>query len=987
MTLRRKTLLFIGGTMVALLAAVHSYRVSTVTDAFAQLERHAVEKDVARILSAIDGELGNLSSTAEDWATWDATYDFASSGHQDYVLNNLGEETLKGLDLDFMVFLDEGGSLLHAQNANMDHWLTRDAPDQLLAAFLGSGERAAYTSTSSGDESPSGLTVVGDVGLLVASHPILRSDRSGPPRGFVLAGSYLDASRIARLSTLTHVPFRIVRADAAELPESLDALTSASTPDPQARVQPLDSETVAGYAFLRDIGGRSALAVVAERPRDIFATGLRITNYLSAYVIVLGLVATGLIMWVLSRQVLTPVAELSRRVSQIGSSYDSTQRVWISRRDEVGKLATAINEMLGALEVGERDLRAAHHDLEARVEQRTAELARTVYALETENEDRRSAEEALRESEQRYRALVQSMADAVFTLDRRGRFTFVNPRAETLTRYSAEELLSRSYEDILTADSAAVIRRRLIGAGTPRNENIEVELINGRGELVPVELSLSALKGPQGGFAGIQGIARDITERKRFEAELLHVATHDYLTGLFNRRRFEQELEREIAESQRHDRRGAIIWLDLDHFKEINDSLGHRAGDEVLIAVSETLRARVRGDNILARLGGDEFAILMPAADSRDAQAATRRLLDEMREQTYMVGSHLVRVSASVGIVLYPAHGSTVEELLSRADIAMYHAKERGRNRFSVYVATDEWHMEVKVRRSWAERIEQALREKAFVLHAQPIVNLETGRITRYELLSRMVGDDGELIPPGAFLPAAERLGLVNEIDELMLAEALKLISAAASVGKTLKLDINLSARALSDTEFLRTIEREVERSRIDPALLGIEITETAIIGDLARAQEFVRTLKHLGCRFSLDDFGSGFSSFYHLKHLPIDILKIDGSFIRELADSDADQHLVRAMVELSKGLGMRTTAEYVEDEAALDLLRLYGVDFAQGYHLGKPGPVSDVLKDRLGPANGALGTKIEDPPRHQPDGGDRPCQGDPSRMGERRQG
>jgi EAL domain-containing protein (putative c-di-GMP-specific phosphodiesterase class I) len=293
-----------------------------------------------------------------------------------------------------------------------------------------------------------------------------------------------------------------------------------------------------------------------------------------------------------------------------------------------------------------------------------------------------------------------------------------------------------------------------------------------------------------------------------------------------------------------------------------------------------------------------------------------------------------------VGAVAYPYHGDTAEELLSRADVAMYAAKGSGGACVRFPDADDRLRAGMRSRAEWNERITRSLRDNAFVVFAQPIVRVSTGRIERYELLIRMM-EDGQIIPPGEFLPAAEKLGLIKDIDRWMVKQAVTLLSDGVFDG--IQVEVNLSGKAFSDPEMIPAMSSALREAHVDPGRLGLEITETAAIADMIHAQTFISALKDFGCRFSLDDFGSGFSSFYYLKHLPIDCLKIDGGFIRDLPHSLQDQHLVRGMADLCKGLGIEAAAEFVEDEETLAMLSDLGIDLVQGFHLGRPMPVSEL--------------------------------------------
>jgi diguanylate cyclase (GGDEF)-like protein len=434
------------------------------------------------------------------------------------------------------------------------------------------------------------------------------------------------------------------------------------------------------------------------------------------------------------------------------------------------------------------------------------------------------------------------------------------------------------------------------------------------------------------------------SERRRMEARLAHMSTHDPLTGLHNRARLEDELELQLAHAQRSGRGGAVLWLDLDRFKEINDSLGHVAGDDVLRTVAGRLQAQVRGDTLVSRLGGDEFAFLMPDVDADTALLIASRLLDAVRGEPYAVSGHSLRLCASAGVVLFPEHGCEAEDILSMADLAMYQAKEQGRDRVCLYDPAGEQHAQLRDGLSWAERIEDALRTDRFELWAQQLTSLTERPQARYELLIRMRDAEDTVIAPGAFLPTAERHGSIRQIDRWVVERAIELLQMEAAEGRDTWVDINMSGRSFDDPELLPLIERRLAETGVDPGKLGIEITETAAILDLRKARDFVDRLNALGCRFALDDFGSGFSSLTYLRELPIDCLKIDGSYIQNLCSNPTDQHMVKAMVELARGLGVTTVAEFVEDGETLGLLRSYGVDFGQGFYIHRPEPLAAVF-------------------------------------------
>lgn len=420
---------------------------------------------------------------------------------------------------------------------------------------------------------------------------------------------------------------------------------------------------------------------------------------------------------------------------------------------------------------------------------------------------------------------------------------------------------------------------------------------------------------------------------ERAAAALARLAEYDTLTQLLNRRGFGQRM---AAELEREGGQGAVAFLDLDQFKFINDRLGHQVGDMVLQKVAVMLAKQARDSDVVSRLGGDEFAMLMPGVDAREARERTNQLLQSLREARIAVQGEVLTISASIGVTLYPTQGTSAQELLVNADMAMYAAKESGRNAAHLFGHSDNENSPGDL--YWDREIRAALDENRFVLYFQPIMDLRTGEITRHEALLRMVGRDGSIISPCRFLPSAERSPLIHRIDRWVVGEAIRVLSRHRT-HPSWKLEVNLSGRAFEDPELLSFISALLRESRLRPCALTLEITETAAISDIALARAFISSLRELGCQFAIDDFGAGFSSLVYLKHLPVDYLKIDGEFIRELPARERDQHLVRAIAAMAGVLGVKTIAEWVSDAETVALLKQSGIDFAQGYWVGQPSP------------------------------------------------
>ena len=468
-------------------------------------------------------------------------------------------------------------------------------------------------------------------------------------------------------------------------------------------------------------------------------------------------------------------------------------------------------------------------------------------------------------------------------------------------------------------------------------ESGERKHVRADGRVVWLQVGVAPLHGRQ-----VVLQIQDITERKHYEHQLQYLADHDPLTGLYNRRRFAEELDWILAYSRRYRTPAALVAIDIDNFKFVNDTFGHATGDELLVAIAEALRARTRDSDIAGRLGGDEFGVILPQSGREEADVVAHAMLEEVRDHVrVMVGEGEVRATASIGVrLIEPDTSETAEEILSDADIALYDAKEGGRDRMSVAGLGSSVTDRLRARISWSDRIREALKHDGFELFEQPILHIASDRAERSELLLRMRDRDGGMIAPGLFLDTAERFGQIQAIDRWVIGRAVQLLAERQAAGLGLGIEVNLSGGSISDPSVIDFIVSEVRNAPIDPTGLTIEVTETAAITNIERARMLAQSLADLGCRFALDDFGSGFGSFYYLKHLPFDVVKIDGEFIKELDASHPDRLTVQAIVQIARGLSKPTIAEFVESEAILRVLAELGVDYAQGYHIGRPRPV-----------------------------------------------
>jgi len=565
----------------------------------------------------------------------------------------------------------------------------------------------------------------------------------------------------------------------------------------------------------------------------------------------------------------------------------------------------------------------------------------------TDVSERVALERALFEEKELAQVTLASIGDGVLTSNREGRVSFLNPVAERLTGWSNAEALGRPVGEILslvredTGEPVANPVDLCRAEGRVVDMSSHTLLVNRAGEQLAIEDSAAPIRDRDGNLAGVVLVFHDVTDKRVMTREMAWQLAHDGLTGLFNRREFERRLGELLgqAETDPADTRHAMLYLDLDQFKIVNDTCGHLAGDELLKRLSQLMQGHVRGDDTLARLGGDEFGLLLRACPLDKAREIAEKLRALVRDFRFVWESREFEIGASIGLAPIHGAGQTLVDVMTAADMACYAAKEKGRNRIHVHLPDDEDLNRRREELHAASGIRAALAANRFELHGQEIRPLHGDGRAHYEVLLRLQDERGELLSPAVFIPAAERFGLMGEVDRWVVRESFRWLGELPH----LDLSINLSGLSLQDDGFAAFVLREVRAQGVEPARVCFEITETAAISNLGRALAFMREMKEKGFRFALDDFGAGMSSFSYLKNLPVDYLKIDGAFVRDIVSDPIDRAFVEAIHRIGQVMGKQTIAEFVENDAILRELRYIGVNFAQGYGIARPLPLEDL--------------------------------------------
>jgi diguanylate cyclase (GGDEF)-like protein/PAS domain S-box-containing protein len=533
-------------------------------------------------------------------------------------------------------------------------------------------------------------------------------------------------------------------------------------------------------------------------------------------------------------------------------------------------------------------------------------------------------------------ALFTSIPDLIWMKDYEGKYLSCNPAYEAFIGAKECEVIGKTDYEFYSSESADVCKQSDIDAMRAGTVCISEESVNYQDNTIGImEIRKAPIYNPSGAMIGVLGIGRDISERKSFEKQIEFMAHHDALTGLPNRILAQDRMEQAITYAKRHSTQAALLFIDLDGFKTINDTLGHSIGDSMLQNVALRFQQSIRQSDTLSRQGGDEFLLILPEIHHKDDVSAIAEKLIQTLEQPFLIHNQFLSVSASIGIALYADHGDTFETLLKNSDTAMYKAKESGKNTYCFF--TPEMNNHILGQFQIQNDLKNALKNNEFVLHYQPQIDLATNTISGVEALIRWNHPQQGMIPPMKFIPIAEESGLIVPIGEWVIEEACRQAARWHSMGITVCVAVNISATQFKRGNLVTVVKNALKTSRLNPKFFELELTESTMMYNLESTLQTVQALKVLDLQLSIDDFGTGYSSLAYLKRFAVDKLKIDQSFVRDIVQDQEDAIIVSTIIQMAQNLNLKTIAEGVENEYVLERIKSYGCDEVQGYHYAKP--------------------------------------------------
>jgi diguanylate cyclase (GGDEF)-like protein/PAS domain S-box-containing protein len=894
--LRAKMLIVVAVGILLLFTLIFLSARTVLFEGYEKLEKDKTLIQVSSAMSLLKEQAEQLHGVVGEYAHWDDTYQYMLQPEARYIESNYTEDTFYNLKIKAIILVNTEGQALYKRGFDFvtkQSWIIPKQIEQ-AAAKGGSLIDPSKAHTLGFFWTPEGIYIVSALDILPTNGNNIRV-------GTLVMVRHFDQALLERIEHVVSAKVTI-----EPLLKSQNSAMKQLLANNQMVVRSLNDRQVAGFAVMENIGDSSKLVVKTIDDREIFKQGESAFSFLSWSTSAIALMLA-LISWLFDRLVLLRLERLNEDVNRVGDIGNMTTRVRsLNGTDELASLSHAINGMLENLEESQ-------------------------YALQLEKE--------------RAQVTLESIADAVVTSNAAGYVLYMNKAAERLTGINFREVKSKKLQSLfrlMAEDKTSPVDSAWLTDSYSQLEEVMLERADG--QKFVIRKSASPLYDLDGHTFGVVTVLHDVTMLRTLTNQISFQARHDQLTGLINRYEFDRKAQAAIDDATTGNRVHCLAYIDLDQFKVVNDTCGHMAGDVLLRQLASHLKTKVRNSDTLARLGGDEFALLLMGCGLDKAQDIVESLLQIVREYRFTFDGRVFKVGASVGLTeISPENTPTLSVLLSTVDSACYTAKEAGGNRIHVFRSDDKDIKEYNNQLEWVSRIHLGLEKKQFVLYMQRMESLMPDAEPHCELLIRMQGIDGTLYPPGYFLPAAERYHLMPKIDRWVVGEALAII-ARKGANFPYVCAINLSGQTFSEDGFLEYVIDTIKKHDVNPRKICFEITETAVISNLNKARQFMQALREIGCRFSLDDFGSGLSSFAYLKNLDVDFLKIDGMFVKAITHSKVDRAMVESINNVGHVMGLHTIAEFAENDEIINILKEIGVDYAQGYGVAKPELFDDTF-------------------------------------------
>ncbi len=875
--------------MVMMFALIFLVARTSLMQGYAKLETDKVSIQVNSAINLIHEQSQQLSLSVRDNAHWDAIYEYVANPNQAFIDSSFSDLTLINLKINAFFIVNAQGEIISYKGLDSSKVMPWRIPDVLMQAVKNGGVLVNPSKSSIAGlfKTPAGICII-------STSDILTSEEKGPRRGTLVMVRLLDRELIEHIEKILGTKLSVEAYRDDEI-----STISPKLLNNKIIVKPIINNQVAGFALMNEISGDAKILIQTVGDRKIFEQGQASLRFLY-WGALLAALLLGSFSWIFDKLVLSRLANLNQSVKRIGASAITFSRVEeMPGNDEINSLANGINGMLEKLD---------------------------------------GSQLALQFEKERAQVTLTSIADAVITSNNNGCVLYMNTAAERLTGVESSFAIGKTLDSLfhlLSGDKSKNIESSWL---THAHSTIdEVILARADGEEFIISKSASALHDVSGNVFGTVTVLHDVTMLRIMSNQLSHQARFDSLTGLANRYEFDRKAQVAIEDALSSGQTHCLAYLDLDKFKIINDTCGHIAGDLMLKQLADHIKPKLRNADTFARLGGDEFALLLMGCSLNNAHEIVNNVLLAVQEFSLNFDNKVFKVGASIGLIEVSANQTTsLSDLLAMADAACYAAKADGGNCVHVSQAGDINLVHHNHLLDWVARINAGFENNQFVLYQQPLQGLHNSSEPHCELLIRMKGDNDVLYSPGAFLPAAERYRLMPQIDRWVVNEALTIIARKGQDFNAV-CAINLSGQSISQDDFLNYVLDKVQQHGINAQRICFEITETAVISNLEKAQHFMRSLRAIGCRFSLDDFGSGLSSFAYLKNLEVDFLKIDGMFIKSIVSNKIDRAMVESINNVGHVMGLHTIGEFAENQDIINILNEIGVDYAQGYGVAMP--------------------------------------------------